>query len=299
MPVAKCPLKIEDNRMERQPLRDSLFACCAYHGDVHVYIGAQIPPHWHHEWEIFMLDEGEIEAAVSETQFSLQAGQGIFINADKLHRIRCLTEKPCRYHSMVFDPSIISGAVGSAFDIKYTRPFLENGPPALVLLPEEPWQKGVFDAFEEAFYACSDEPYAFEFTVRHALSQILIRIQQHTGEIVATRPPALREERLKQMIVWLDSHYMQPFTLRALAQAVHFSPRECERTFEQLLHTTPQKYLLRRRILAAMSLLAHQNLPVIEVAACCGFSNHSYFSKQFRAATGYTPREYRSKCQKV
>ena len=92
---------------------------------------------------------------------------------------------------------------------------------------------------------------------------------------------------------------MQPFTLRALAQAVHFSPRECERTFEQLLHTTPQKYLLRRRILAAMSLLAHQNLPVIEVAACCGFSNHSYFSKQFRAATGYTPREYRSKCQKV
>ena len=118
MPIAKCPLKMEDNRMERQPLRDSLFACCAYQGDVHDYIGAQIPPHWHHEWEIFMLDEGEIEAAVSETQFSLQAGQGIFINADKLHRIRCLTEKPCRYHSMVFEPSIISGAAGSAFDVK-------------------------------------------------------------------------------------------------------------------------------------------------------------------------------------
>ena len=36
--------------------------------------------------------------------------------------------------------------------------------------------------FEEAFYACSDEPYAFEFTVRHALSQILIRILRRSVE---------------------------------------------------------------------------------------------------------------------
>lgn len=99
------------------------------------------------------------------------------------------------------------------------------------------------------------------------------------------------------MLLWFDAHYSEPFSLRVLAQAVHFSPRECERTFEQLLHTTPQSYLQRRRILAAMDLLAHGELPVIEVAARCGFSSHSYFSKQFRAATGYTPRGYRAKTQ--
>ena len=46
-----------------------------------------------------------------------------------------------------------------------------------------------------------------------------------------------------------------------------------------------------------MDLLTHGELPVIEIAARCGFSSHSYFSKQFRAATGYTPRGYRAKTQ--
>ncbi|MFR2562732.1 MAG: helix-turn-helix domain-containing protein [Anaeromassilibacillus sp.] len=80
-----------------------------------------------------------------------------------------------------------------------------------------------------------------------------------------------------------------------LAQAVHFSPRECERTFEQLLHTTPQSYL-QRRILAAMDLLTHGELPVIEIAARCGFSSHSYFSSS-SAPQRVHPRGYRAKTQ--
>ena len=296
MPLAQCSLQVEANRMERQPVGRSLFPCHAYRGDVHQYIASQVPPHWHHEVELFMLDQGKVEVSAAETQFLLQPGQGVLVNTDKLHSMTCAVESPCRYRSLVFDPSIVAGPEGNAIAVKYVRPFLENGPPTLLLLPGEAWQKDVLDAFEAAHAACQDKAYAFEFTVREALSRAFLLLQQHAGEAAAS-PSPLREERLKQMLLWFDAHYSEPFSLRVLAQAVHFSPRECERTFEQLLHTTPQSYLQRRRILAAMDLLAHGELPVIEVAARCGFSSHSYFSKQFRAATGYTPRGYRAKTQ--
>ena len=70
-----CPLKIGDNRMERQPLSRSLFSCCAYRGDVHDYVASQVPPHWHRELEVVMVDGGEIELALADAQIRVRAGE--------------------------------------------------------------------------------------------------------------------------------------------------------------------------------------------------------------------------------
>lgn len=157
MPLAQCSLQVEANRMERQPVGRSLFPCHAYRGDVHQYIASQVPPHWHHEVELFMLDQGKVEVSAAETQFLLQPGQGVLVNTDKLHSMTCAVESPCRYRSLVFDPSIVAGPEGNAIDVKYVRPFLENGPPTLLLLPGEAWQKDVLDAFEAAHAARQGE----------------------------------------------------------------------------------------------------------------------------------------------
>ena len=288
-----CPLKIGDNRMERQPLSRSLFSCCAYRGAVHDYVASQVPPHSHRELEVVMVDGWESERALADAQIRGRAGEGYFVHAEKLHSIRSASDGPCLYRSVVFDPAIVSGIAGSPFDLKYVRPLVEQGPFSYLLSGEEAWQRPVFAAFEDAFHACAKEDPGFEFTVRHALSRIVLALTEHAGEPNAARPVTVREEKLKQMVEWIDENYMRPVRLKGLADAVHFSPRECERVFQRLLKITPYTYLLRRRIAAAALLLVGGDLPITEVSERCGFSTHSYFSRQFRALTGLSPRDYR------
>ena len=48
------------------------------------------------------------------------------------------------------------------------------------------------------------------------------------------------------------------------------------------------------RIDKAEELLLHTALSVSEISELTGFSNSSYFNKQFKKVTGYTPQQYRS-----
>jgi AraC-like DNA-binding protein len=291
-----CSLEIANNGMERQPLGASLFSCCAYTGDLHDYIGSRVPPHWHHEFELLMVDCGEMLVSLAGNEFHLKSGEGYFLTSDKLHSVSCMTDSPCRYRSLVFEPSIVSGATGSSLDTKYVRPLIENGPCAFMLQRSESWQDPIFSAFEESFSACAEEPFGYEFSVRHALSQMVLSLAAHNNIRRSLFHVASQgEERLKQMMQWIDAAYGQPVTLRSLADAVSISSRECERVFKQLLHISPMKYLLQRRITAASELLTCSDLPIIEVGLQCGFSSHSYFTKQFHNMTGYTPRDYRTR----
>lgn len=43
--------------------------------------------------------------------------------------------------------------------------------------------------------------------------------------------------------------------------------------------------------------LLHTELPITEVALQCGYTDHSAFTRQFKALTGFTPRQYRQATQ--
>ncbi|MNR40249.1 HTH-type transcriptional regulator ChbR [compost metagenome] len=39
--------------------------------------------------------------------------------------------------------------------------------------------------------------------------------------------------------------------------------------------------------------LLHSDMPITDVALLCGYTDHSAFTRQFKALTGFTPRQYR------
>ena len=62
----------------------------------------------------------------------------------------------------------------------------------------------------------------------------------------------------------------------------------CKRIF----HLTPRQMIHKVRLEKATELLAGDT-PITDIALQCGYTDHSAFSRQFKAMTGSTPRDFR------
>lgn len=272
-----------------------MFPCEFYNRDILRYITGDVPPHWHYELEIFLLVEGKARVTFAEAEYDMAPGEGFFVNSSVLHGVSCLSGAPCRYHSMVFDPVILSGAVGSVYDLLYLRPFLEHGIPFHVFRPGDGAQgEELARLLGYAFDVGVQREYGYEFLVREALSRIFLILRSYAGKETA-RKNSQQEQRMKQMLLWLEAHSSEPVSVAQLAAATGVCVRECQRTFANILHTTPIQYLTRRRVVAAAEFLISTDRSVSEIGLSCGFDSPSYFARQFKSVTGMTPTEYRKR----
>ncbi|MBU0609264.1 MAG: helix-turn-helix transcriptional regulator, partial [Armatimonadetes bacterium] len=67
--------------------------------------------------------------------------------------------------------------------------------------------------------------------------------------------------------------------------------------FGEALGVPPARYVTLRRIAHAGSLLAHTELPCVEIAARCGFADPRHFSRVFSRVTGLRPTRYREQAR--
>ncbi len=274
---------------EKEPL---LLDLTVNDGDIHQFAAGYIPSHWHKELEIFVLLEGRVQIGVGDSTYSLQAGEGCLINTEVIHSFTADIPSACHYRSFVFNPDIVAGMPGSIFEMAYVRPLLENGVPFIAFCKEQ-GDNAYFEQFERAFSAFAAEEYGYEFQVRDALSNIVLYAKSKGAGVASCSVPSVKEKRLKEMLIWIDQHLGKNITVSEIAAAANVCTRECQRIFQQYLHDNPIAYVRRKRIFYAARLLAETDSPVTDIALNCGFSNPSYFSKQFGELMGSTPSEYR------
>jgi AraC-like DNA-binding protein len=99
--------------------------------------------------------------------------------------------------------------------------------------------------------------------------------------------------RLAAVVQHIQDNYVQPLNLTHLARMAGMSVAQLERYFHKVFHLTPRQVLLKTRLDAATALLV-SNDKVTDVAALCGYTDHSAFTRQFKATVGITPSEYRT-----
>jgi transcriptional regulator GlxA family with amidase domain len=87
--------------------------------------------------------------------------------------------------------------------------------------------------------------------------------------------------------------YTKALTLQSVAETCGQSLRQLQRKFQSAFGITPQEFLLKTRVLAAMRLLRETSLTISEIANRCGFVDASSFSAHFRKRAGESPRKYR------
>jgi len=103
------------------------------------------------------------------------------------------------------------------------------------------------------------------------------------------------QDMVREVIHYLDSFYMNPVTIESVLEFCPMSRSHFHLVFKKLTGKTLVEYLTDLRLKKAKERLGTTDVSITEIAVQTGFKTSSYFAQVFRASTGLSPREYRSR----
>ena len=284
-----------ENRKEEKHHADSRFPyniyLCSIPQDFRV-----VPIHWHEEMETGIVMEGMVMLHTPKQEWTLQKGDGFFINSGMLHEMKSCQEGPCKVRILAFHPRLVGTEENSIFWEKYVRPVLEH-PEIESLRLDQDLQSARRDLIEASWLSCRNEEYGYESQVRENLTRLLLLIGDGRPQMLMENAEKYRRynERTKQMLTFIKRHFGEELSVRDIADSASISESECLRCFRKILDTSPIAYLKTYRLQRAAELLETTSRKVSDIAAQCGFGEMSYFAKSFREIYRCTPSQYRSR----
>lgn len=255
-----------------------------------------IPWHWHEDFELFLMEKGNLIYKTLSKSILLEPGDIVFTKSKVIHTVinvepRKTIVNACQF----FDNYFISGGEGNIIDTKYIIPLQRNEDIDVILFKpdDERYEtvKRLFDNNSELFK--KKEKY-FEFELRRNVCDIWRIIMESVDNIdcdLGVSP--LVNKRLRNAITYIQKHYNEKITLEDISENVHVSIRECNRMFNKYLKLSPINYLQSVRLQKATAMLTDQSKSIVEVALENGYTSCSYFGKIFKEHHNITPKEYR------
>lgn len=268
--------------------------------DLEQFTGKRAACHWHDDLEWIHILDGTMNYSVNGRKLPLKVGDSLLVNGRQMHY--GYGEGGCCFLCILFHPSLFGD--NQVLRQEYIRPVLEN--PALEYLyfdgEEEEGRKTGKALRRMAEFKEAGEM-AYEMDVIGWMCLLWAEILRKTEVGGGVCPAGEREDRAaqKEMVSFICRHYGEPLSLEAIAAAGHVSRSKCCQIFRKYVGQSPVEFLNAYRLKVGRNLLRDTERNVTEIATVCGFSHLSYFSRQFAAAYGRTPREYRrgaKKCEK-
>ncbi|MBI3228953.1 MAG: AraC family transcriptional regulator [Burkholderiales bacterium] len=99
-------------------------------------------------------------------------------------------------------------------------------------------------------------------------------------------------QKICKLVEYIHQHYQEDVRVPELARLAQMSVSQIERYFLKVYQISPRQMLQQARLNAACQMLASSQ-SITDVAAACGYQDHSAFARQFKATLGMTPSQYR------
>lgn len=96
-------------------------------------------------------------------------------------------------------------------------------------------------------------------------------------------------------IEYINTHFKEKGCVSAASDICGVSQRRFNDLFKSITGTTPNRYIVLKKIELGKKLKQIDNISITEIAEQCGFSDVYYFSKCFKDITGIAPSKYSPK----
>lgn len=252
--------------------------------------------HWHTEWELIRILEGEFRLHANETELLLKAGDVVLLPNSMLHGGTPVT---CRYECLVFN---LHGLFRTAENVKkHLRPFYRMQIYPFIHFPALSYPE-IYDCTTRIMEACARFHPQEEGTLFWELSilgnlceffSIILRKNLYSIPAESNLHHQYRLAQIKTVLEYIEQNYGSRITLSNLADQAGMNPNYFCKVFQEITHQTPMDYVFYYRIDQAAVLLSTTRDSVTDIALACGFNDHSYFTKSFKRVKDETPRSYR------
>lgn len=126
-----------------------------------------------------------------------------------------------------------------------------------------------------------------------ALATRLLYTVRSEKASATSRISPLPPRPLRRVLEHMRANLSANLDLVTLAAETGYSRAHFLRTFRAATGQTPHRYLIELRLEKARTLLATGAMPLIDIAAECGFSSHAHLTSAFRSRFGVSPSAYR------
>lgn len=247
-----------------------------------------MPYHWHTEYEIIRIIEGEFLLVINEEKVLAQKGDIVFIQDGIFHGG---TPNDCIYECIVFDIKLLLKENHTC--TKQIQDIINHKKLIIPKLTNEINDLNVCCNY--LFESMKSKKIGYEFITQGSLYHLLGIILENELYINQNRVTKKSQERVlqfKKVLSLIETEYSGYLTLEDLSKECCMTPKYFCRFFYEMTNKTPIEYLNYYRIESACEQLLTTDFPITEIALNCGFNDVSYFIKTFKKYKGITPKQY-------
>lgn len=259
----------------------------------------------HDFWEFLYVDKGSVLVQAGDSKFRLNTGDIIFHEPNEFHAMRSVGNESPNLVVMSFT------SVSSAMDLFRRKSFT-------LTMEERTIISAILNAAREAFTTPLHIPsveqvklnrqaaFGAQQFVQLYLELFLLTVgrrlysrdsrpaavDQVQEQIFPVGRPDARNRYVHEIISYMQFHICEQLTLNQLCEHFSLSRSALTKLFHQEMGCGPMKYFSDLKIDRSKEMIRDGSWNLTEIAGFLSYSSLSYFSKQFKKATGMSPMEY-------
>jgi AraC-like DNA-binding protein len=243
-------------------------------------------PHWHYEYEVFLVLRGIVLINSEQGSYSLEKGDIVLFNTREVHSIHGDKENLCL--CMQFSPGIILEVYDSSFLFSLNTRQNQMRPETAALFRSILVEMGLL---------LYEKPDGYQFAVKSNLYRFIGSLFSNVRyTICKSGERGKTNEQLEEFdrINWfIKDHFKEDFTIDELCRETAMSRAKAFRVLKLAGSSSVKDLTNYYRVEYAKNLLITTGLTIPYIATESGFDSDSSFYRIFKEAVGIPPHQYR------
>lgn len=252
------------------------------------------PLHWHEEMEIIYICSGQGVITIQSHPYIVKTDDIVIVPPQSVHSIEQYPDAQMEYFNILFQFSLLNYSTNDACYEKYFKPlYCHTKLPPLYLASEMDLNRLLRP---HIMHLIENRKKSEELMVKSNLFAIMHHICQYSSPASGAELSLKNNyDKLKNLLVYIQSNYNSTITVKDAAAICGFSPSHFMKLFKELTGKSFSQYVIDYRLEIAAGQLIETSDKIIDLAENVGFHNISYFTRAFRSKYGETPSAYRNR----
>lgn len=251
--------------------------------------------HWHPEMEVQYVVEGSARYHIDYDYFDSKPGDIFLIRPTGLHSIHPIDHLSHHTQNLHFHLDMLGQDQVDPISMRYLQP-LQNATYKFVQRIErgDEGYNEIKRALLSIFNLIASADRHYEFLLKAKLTEfVYLLFYYRKVERKLTDDLYRKNEKIREMIDFINAHYAEHLTIDQLAEHMGYSKTHFMTVFKQQTGTSCTDFIIQARLKAACERLQNTVAPILEIATAVGFNNLSNFNRQFKHYYDMTPSQYR------